>query len=56
MKLTRSLNTQDLDGLHSTWHACLRTLMYGEGKLSDSKVINEIKKVLTDRVKKQPDL
>jgi len=32
----------------------LRTQMYGEGKFSDSKVINEIKKLLTDRVKKQP--
>ncbi|MEO6862834.1 MAG: transposase [Microcoleus sp.] len=32
----------------------LRTQMYGEGKFSDSKAINEIKKVLTDRVKKQP--
>ncbi len=32
----------------------LRTQMYGEGKFSDSKVINEIKKILTDRVKKQP--
>jgi putative transposase len=31
----------------------LRTQMYGEGKFSDSKVINEIKKILTDRVKKQ---
>jgi putative transposase len=28
--------------------------MYGEGKFSDSKVINEINKLLTDRVKKQP--
>ena len=32
----------------------LRTQMYGEGKFSDSKVINEINKLLTDRVKKQP--
>jgi putative transposase len=32
----------------------LRTQMYGEGKFSDSKVINAIKKILTDRVKKQP--
>jgi putative transposase len=32
----------------------LRTQMYGESKLSDSKVINEIKKVLTNHVKKQP--
>lgn len=31
----------------------LRSQMYGEGKFSDSKVINEIKKILTDRVKKQ---
>lgn len=33
----------------------LRTQMYSEGKLSDSKVINEIKKVLTNHVKKQPE-
>jgi putative transposase len=33
----------------------LRTQMYGEAKLSDSKVINEIKKVLTNYVKKQPE-
>jgi putative transposase len=32
----------------------LRTQMYGEGKFSDSKVINEIKKILTDHLKKQP--
>jgi putative transposase len=32
----------------------VRTQMYGEGKFSDSKVINEIKKLLTDRVKKKP--
>jgi putative transposase len=32
----------------------LRTQMYGRVKLSDSKVINELQKVLTDRVKKQP--
>jgi putative transposase len=32
----------------------LRTQMYGEGKFSDSKVINEIKKILTDRVNKKP--
>ena len=32
----------------------LRTQMYGRVKLSDSKVINQLKKVLTDRVKKQP--
>ncbi|MEG3954363.1 RNA-guided endonuclease TnpB family protein [Microcoleus sp. herbarium2] len=32
----------------------LRTQMYGEGKFSDSKVINEIKNVLTYRVNKQP--
>jgi putative transposase len=31
----------------------LRTQMYGEGKFSDSKVINEIKKLLTNHVKKQ---
>jgi len=29
--------------------------MYSEGKLSDSKVINEVKKVLTNHVKKQPE-
>jgi putative transposase len=34
-------------GLH------LRTQMYGQGKFSHSKVINEIKKILTDHVKKQ---
>ncbi len=33
----------------------LRTQMYSESKLSDSKVINEIKKVLTNHVKKQPE-
>jgi len=33
----------------------LRTQMYSEGKLSDSKVINEIKKVLTNHVKKKPE-
>jgi putative transposase len=32
----------------------LRTQMYGEAKLSDNKVINEVKKVLTNYVKKQP--
>src|SRR4028119_1118618 len=32
----------------------LRTQMYGRVKLSDSKVINQLRKVLTDRVKKQP--
>ena len=32
----------------------LRTQMYGKGKFSDSKQINEIKKLLTDRVKKNP--
>jgi putative transposase len=32
----------------------LRTQMYGEGQFTDSKVINEIKKVLTNHVKKQP--
>jgi putative transposase len=31
----------------------LRTQMYGHVKLSDSKVINELKKVLTNHVKKQ---
>jgi transposase, IS605 OrfB family, central region len=33
----------------------LRTQMYGEGQFTDSKVINEIKKVLTNHVKKQPE-
>ncbi|WP_293157204.1 MULTISPECIES: RNA-guided endonuclease TnpB family protein [unclassified Microcoleus] len=33
----------------------LRTQMYGEGKFSDSKIINELKKVLTNHVKKQPE-
>ncbi|WP_445243537.1 MULTISPECIES: helix-turn-helix domain-containing protein [unclassified Microcoleus] len=32
----------------------LRTQMYSEGKLSDSKVLNEVKKVLTNYLKKQP--
>ena len=31
----------------------LQTRMYGRVKLSDSKVINELKKVLTNHVKKQ---
>ena len=30
--------------------------MYSEGKLWDSKVINEVKKVLTNHVQKQPEL
>jgi putative transposase len=34
----------------------LQTRMYGRVKLSDSKVINQLHKVLTDRVKKQPGL
>jgi putative transposase len=33
----------------------LRTQMYSEGKFTDSKVINEVKKVLTNYVKKQPE-
>ena len=33
----------------------LRTQMYGEAKCSDSKVIDTIKKVLTNYVKKRPD-
>jgi putative transposase len=33
----------------------LRTQMYGEGQFTDSKVINEFKKVLTNYVKKQPE-
>src|SRR6476469_10940281 len=33
----------------------LRTLMYGEGKFTDSKVLNEVKKVLTNHDKKQPE-
>jgi putative transposase len=33
----------------------LRIQMYSEGKLSDSKVIGEVKKVLTNYVKKQPE-
>jgi putative transposase len=32
----------------------LRTQMYGEGKFTDSKILNEVKKVLTNHVKKQP--
>ena len=31
----------------------LQTRMYGRVKLSDSKVINELKKLLTNHVKKQ---
>jgi putative transposase len=34
----------------------LRTQMYGRVKLSDSKVINELNKVLTNHIKKQPGL
>ncbi|MEG4417717.1 helix-turn-helix domain-containing protein [Microcoleus sp. LAD1_D5] len=30
----------------------LRTQMYSEGKFTDSKVLNEVKKVLTNHVKK----
>ena len=33
----------------------LRTQMYGEGKFTDSKVLNEVKKVLTNHVKKKPE-
>src|SRR6476469_10739321 len=33
----------------------LRTQMYSEGKLSDSKVLKEVKKVLTNHVKKQAE-
>lgn len=33
----------------------LRTQMYGEGKFSDSKILNSVKKVLTNHVKKQPE-
>ncbi len=33
----------------------LRTQMYGEGKFTDSKVIDEVKKVLTNYVKKKPE-
>lgn len=33
----------------------LRTQMYGERQFTDSKVINEFKKVLTNYVKKQPE-
>ena len=33
----------------------LRTQMYSEGKLSDSKVFGEVKKVLTNHLKKQPE-
>jgi len=32
----------------------LRTQMYGKGQLSDSKAIDEIKKIFTNHVKKQP--
>jgi len=33
----------------------LRTQMYSEGKFTDSKVIHEVKKVLTNYVKKKPE-
>ncbi len=33
----------------------LRTRMYSDGKLSDSKAIDKVKKVLTNHVKKQPE-
>lgn len=33
----------------------LRTQMYSEGKFTDSKVINEVKKVLTNYVNKKPE-
>ena len=33
----------------------LRTQMYSEGKFTDSKVLNEVKKVLTNHVKKKPE-
>jgi putative transposase len=33
----------------------LQTQMYIDGKLSDSKAITEVKKVLTNNVKKQPE-
>jgi putative transposase len=33
----------------------LRTQMYGEGRFTDSKVLNEVKKLLTNYVKKQPE-
>jgi putative transposase len=33
----------------------LRTQLYSEGKLSDSKVIGKVKKVLTNHLKKQPE-
>lgn len=33
----------------------LRTEMYSDGKLSDSKAIDKVKKVLTNHVKKQPE-
>ena len=34
----------------------LRTQMYREGQFTDSKVLNQVKKVLTNYVKKQPEL
>ncbi len=33
----------------------LRTRMYSDGKLSDSKAIDKVKKILTNHVKKQPE-
>ena len=62
--IKRSLKLNNREGILMAKHAglrrvvfnmglSLRTQMYGLVKLSDSKVINELKKVLTNHVKKQ---
>lgn len=55
-------NEATLTAKHAGWRRVvfnmgpgLRVQMYGEGNFSDAKVISEIKKVLTNRVKKQPE-
>jgi putative transposase len=63
--ITRSLKLNNREATLMAKHAGLRRVvfnmglslqarMYGRVKLSDSKVINELKKVLTNHVKKQP--
>ncbi|MEG4489304.1 hypothetical protein [Microcoleus sp. D2_18a_B4] len=54
-------NEATLRAKHEAWRQVvfnfgfLRTLIYSEGKLSDSKAIKEVKKVLTNHLKKQPE-
>jgi putative transposase len=64
VKRALKLNNQEatLMAKHKGWRRVvfnmglsLRVQMYGAGEFSDSKVINEIKKVLTNYVKKQPE-